>query len=106
MNKYQAKCIEEGGDSFYYVGVGDADICHTGNGPTSDANAKRIVDCVNACAGIKDPEKTIPLMVEALDKISGFRCAWSGDNMTTVKRLQGLMDIAIEALKKAKAEEK
>lgn len=40
----------------------------------ADANARRIVACVNACAGIPDPEKAIPALVEALrkvDKITG-----------------------------------
>ena len=32
----------------------------------SDANLERIVACVNACKGIKDPEATLPAMREAL----------------------------------------
>lgn len=33
-----------------------------------DANAQRIVSCVNSCRHIKDPEKAIPAMVKALRK--------------------------------------
>jgi len=32
----------------------------------SDANAQRIVACVNACEGMEDPGKAIPEMLEAL----------------------------------------
>ena len=38
------------------------------------ANAERIVACVNACAGIEDPEKTIPEAMEALR----FKRQWQG----------------------------
>lgn len=41
--KYVADCIDKGGDDFYGVVCekvdGPADVCHTGNGPTSDHNA-------------------------------------------------------------------
>ena len=30
-----------------------------------EANAKRIVACVNACKGIKDPEQAVPMLLEA-----------------------------------------
>lgn len=36
------------------------------NDTEAEANAKRIVDCVNACKGIQDPVTAIPTMVEAL----------------------------------------
>ena len=33
---------------------------------------ERIVDCVNACAGIEDPVTTVPQLVGALREIAGF----------------------------------
>jgi len=36
---------------------------------TAEANARRIVSCVNACAGIADPEATVPELVEALESM-------------------------------------
>ena len=37
------------------------------------ANAARLVACVNACAGIANPEKAIPAVVEAFrDMLSGW----------------------------------
>jgi hypothetical protein len=35
---------------------GPADVAHFGNGPTSEANAWRVLDCVRALAGIENPE--------------------------------------------------
>lgn len=32
------------------------------------ANAKRIVECVNGCAGIEDPETTVPELVAACNQ--------------------------------------
>jgi hypothetical protein len=54
---YTARCIDQGApEDFYIVMVekpdGSADVCHVGNGPTSAENARRIVACVNALAGI------------------------------------------------------
>jgi hypothetical protein len=54
---YTARCIDQGApEDFYIVMVekpdGPADVCHVGNGPTSAENARRIVACVNALAGI------------------------------------------------------
>ena len=37
-----------------------------GGKETATANAARIVECVNACAGIPDPEKDIPDLIAAL----------------------------------------
>jgi len=56
MITYITKCINEGGDEFFFVSSDDdKDICHTGNGIKSFNNAKRIVACTNAMAGITDP---------------------------------------------------
>jgi hypothetical protein len=54
---YTARCIDEGSPGDFYIVLvqkpdGPADACHTGNGPASAANARRIVACVNACAGL------------------------------------------------------
>lgn len=41
------------------------------------ANALRIVSCVNACAGMRDPEKSIAKMrkkIKQLDAFAGDRC--------------------------------
>lgn len=44
--KYVAECIDKGGPQFFGVVCekpdGPADVCHTGNGPTSAANARLI----------------------------------------------------------------
>jgi len=46
-------------------GLKNDDIAHVfGCGASSMANAYRIVDCVNACAGIQDPSKTIQQLLE------------------------------------------
>jgi len=39
-----------------------------------------------------------PMLVEALEKISGFRCEFSKNNFTNIGRMQKLMDIAQKAL--------
>ena len=55
MIDYVTKCINDGGDKFFFVSSDDdKDICHTGNGPTSEKNALRISNCVNALEGVKD----------------------------------------------------
>jgi len=36
---------------------------------TMIANARRIVQCVNGCAGIPDPETIVPELVYALEKL-------------------------------------
>lgn len=38
--------------------------------PHAEANAKRIVECVNACAGIDNPS-AIPLAIAAIQKLLG-----------------------------------
>jgi hypothetical protein len=43
--------------------------------PNAEANAKRIVACVNACEGIDDPEQSIPAMKRALENILGIESA-------------------------------
>ena len=45
----------------------------------ADANAKRIVDCVNACEGIEDPLTTLPAMAEALR-----RCLFYTEQMAKI----------------------
>jgi hypothetical protein len=44
--KYAADCIDKGGENFFIVWCekpdGPADVCHTGNGPTSAENARLI----------------------------------------------------------------
>jgi hypothetical protein len=69
---YTARCIDQGApEDFYVVMVekpdGPADVCHVGNGPTSAENARRIVACVNACAGIATEALEAGKMGEALD---------------------------------------
>ena len=57
MIAYLTKCVNEGGDEFFFVSSDDdKDICHTGNGKKSFENAKRIVQCVNLCAGLHEKE--------------------------------------------------
>ena len=63
------------GDHGRIVGEGDRHIAGT-MGYSSNirsgevraenqANARRIVECVNACAGIEDPETVIPQLIES-----------------------------------------
>lgn len=42
------------------------------NGPTPEAqaNAARIVACVNACEGIKDPEEMVPEMMNFIHELT------------------------------------
>ena len=56
----------------------DWDVCEANAGdmladlqgcPNAEANAKRIVACVNACEGIVDPEQNIPAMKHALENL-------------------------------------
>ena len=39
---------------------------------TCDANGNRIVECVNACLGIKDPATTVPELVATLHAVTSF----------------------------------
>ena len=59
---YVTDCIEGGGDEFFAVLCekpdGTADVCHTGNGPTSEANARLIA--------------AAPEMLEALKESAGW----------------------------------
>lgn len=50
-----------------YIGIGTCQsrISYL---PEDRANAARIVACVNACAGIEDPEATIPALNDLADK--------------------------------------
>jgi hypothetical protein len=69
---YTARCIDQGApEDFYVVMVekpdGPADVCHVGNGPTSAENARRIVACVNACAGLSTEALEAGMLAEALD---------------------------------------
>lgn len=64
------------GDNAIITSEGDGRICEmVTNFPDKerDANAGYIVDCVNACdlAGIEDPGKTIPELVEACNYALG-----------------------------------
>jgi len=38
--------------------------------PGATANTERTIACVNACAGIADPEETVPAALKALDVLS------------------------------------
>ena len=63
-------------------------------------NAKRIVACVNACAGIKDPATAVPMMLEALAWISD-----AGQDQGKPNEMwfyNRAMNLAREALAKAK----
>jgi hypothetical protein len=50
---YVGQCIStSGGENFYFISAtdpqrGGVDIAHVGNGPAGEANARRIVQCVN-----------------------------------------------------------
>jgi hypothetical protein len=72
---YTARCIDQGApEDFYVVMVekpdGPADVCHVGNGPTSAENARRIVACVNACAGIATEELETGALGDALSLLA------------------------------------
>lgn len=60
-----------------------------------DKEAARIVSCYNACRGIPDPEKVVPLLVEAVISYVAFRCSRSP---YCSYQLTQSMDAAIAAL--------
>ena len=49
------------------AGLNDSDEHPDRSEEEMQANAYRIVTCVNACKGIKDPVKAIPLLLAALE---------------------------------------
>lgn len=64
------------GEDWYYSTI--ASVVQRGRHPiyggeitdaTAKANAARIVACVNGCAGISDPETTVPELVAALETL-------------------------------------
>lgn len=52
-----------------------------------EANARRIADCVNGCAGLADPHLTVPLLVEALEKVTSKLEAWREHHQSRCMRL-------------------
>jgi len=50
----------------HFSTMGLANTCRV---EEAEANATRIVSCVNACAGIADPERDVPAMREALREL-------------------------------------
>ena len=60
------------GDCGFYpriadTSVADGDECGM-SGDESDANAARIVRCVNGCSGIADPARSVPDLIAALSE--------------------------------------
>lgn len=60
---------EKGGDAVCQMGYGDGDTM-----PNADANAARIVACVNACAGMADPAAAIRTLLELVAEQSRWDC--------------------------------
>jgi len=63
------------------------------------ANGRRIVACVNGCAGIADPETTLPEMIEALK-----RCAFYARQMARIAGGDGAKSAAMADAVLAKLE--
>lgn len=74
-------------------------VFYTGNGPRSRLNAMRIVECVNACAGMQDPAAEIEAMraaireahdaIDQIHKPLGDETATSGNPCCGPKPSQG-----------------
>jgi len=58
-----------------------------------ESEAQRIISCVNACRGIPDPEKVVPLLLEAVKAVEAY------DVMSGGHHWWSAMDDAIAALK-------
>ena len=67
----------------------------TGPGEKLDAERERIGACIRACADIADPERAVPMMVEALEKlIAAANCNYMRETMES----EGYFDKARAAL--------
>lgn len=68
--------------TFTEVSIMDADNLEVAKGMDTpdEANAARIVACVNACEGLADPEKDIPSLLE-IARLFIERCNSHGSNV-------------------------
>lgn len=90
------------GDAVYLLNANGKCPATTGCGPTSEANARRIVDCVNALAGIENPAAFVEAargMMEALAEVMR-----AGDyKMTTVREWKEAVEMGSTALTRFRA---
>lgn len=59
INKYVLETVAKGSPDFFFVVIcqkpdGEADVCHTGNGPTSAAHARLIAAAPDLLAALKE----------------------------------------------------
>lgn len=66
LKRYIAECVDAGvaDADFYFVSCphpdgGSADVCHTGNGPTSATNARLIAAAPDLLAALRDAVQTL-----------------------------------------------
>lgn len=91
---YVERCIQaSGGKDFYFVSGkhsdgGVIDVCHVGNGPSGEANARRLVACWNACDGID---------TDLLEEKADLAAA----GVTAFMELKQTNEMLLEALKEA-----
>ena len=64
-------------DNWFIRGPNDERVCGQGSGPVREANARRIVECVNACANIPNPA-AIAEVVAALEVLEKLDFDWNG----------------------------
>lgn len=69
-----------------------------------EANARRIVACVNACEGIADPEKAIPALVEACHEALCVMMHYRGDATPLAMHPDDVADMARAAIALARGE--
>lgn len=91
----------------------DVEICHTGGGrrpsEEAEANASRIVACVNACRWLIDPS-AVPDMLAALEGAMRIEALWAPDGNEEPEHAEECQALAamrqsfIAAIAKAKGE--
>jgi len=67
-----------------HITTRDADIVIYGNRVEGLAK-QRIISCVNACRGIPDPEKVVPLLVEAVLHLHAHTAHHHADNCSVIQ---------------------
>jgi hypothetical protein len=96
---YVGQCIStSGGENFYFISAtdpqrGGVDIAHVGNGPAGEANARRIVQCVNNFDALVSALKAI---VDAADSPTA-----SGGEMWFAEAVYPAIEAARAALNQA-----
>ena len=59
---------------------------------------KRAFDCVNACNGIEDPEKTIPLLIELAKTYDDYINPWDGGELDGYTKCEELVSKVLKGV--------